>query len=145
MSSMEQSHFPYEEIVNLPHHVSFSHPAMSMHDRAAQFSPFAALTGYDDAIDETARLTETKRELSAEDLEKLNRQIKYLSEHIKEQPLVAVEYFVPDERKEGGSYKKKSGRLRRIDQVMREMEFTDRVKISFDDVLYCEQEERGSS
>ena len=94
----------YDDIINLPHHVSTRHPQMSMYDRAAQFSPFAALTGYDDAIQETGRLTEQKIELDEETLEKLDERFQILQEHLGEQPEVRFTYFKPDERKEGGAY-----------------------------------------
>lgn len=104
----------YEDIIHLPHHVSSKRPQMSMLDRAAQFSPFAALTGYDDAIQETGRLTEQKIELDEETLEKLDERFQILQEHLCEQPEVRFTYFKPDERKEGGAYLTVSGIVRKI-------------------------------
>ena len=89
---------PYEDIINLPHHVSPKRPQMSMQDRAAQFSPFAALTGYEDAIKETGRLTDVKIELSDEDRELLDQKQQYLQEHIGDRPEITITYFVPDEK-----------------------------------------------
>ncbi len=94
---------PYDDIINLPHHVSERHPQMSMYNRAAQFAPFAALTGHDSAITEAARLTEAEEELSESDAEVLNRKLAYL-QSLDEKPTISVTYFVPDDKKEGGSY-----------------------------------------
>ena len=106
----------YDDIINMPHHVSATHPQMSMHDRAAQFSPFAALTGHSEAVKETARLTNEKIELTEEEISDLNQKLNFLNEHAAEQPEITVEYFVPDERKSGGAYITVSGNFRRIDE-----------------------------
>ena len=97
--------YQYEDIINLPHHVSTTRPQMPMSDRAAQFSPFAALTGYDAAIKETGRLTDTKIELDDEELHNLNLKFQFLVEHLEDEPEVAVTYFKADERKAGGTEK----------------------------------------
>ena len=89
----------YEDIVHLPHHISKTRPQMSVMDRAAQFSPFAALTGYEDAIRETGRLTEAKMELGDEAQELLDRKQRYLREIIANRPEITVTYFIPDEKK----------------------------------------------
>ena len=93
----------YEDIINLPHHVSSKRPQMPMLDRAAQFSPFAALTGYDDAIHETARLTNNKVDLSEEEKETLDRKQQILSEKLSNHPPLTITYFVPDAKKSGGA------------------------------------------
>ena len=82
---------PYDDIINLPHHVSANHPQMSMHDRAAQFSPFAALVGYEDAVDETARLTDQKIELDETEKAELNRRLAFLASKLDEQPEITIE------------------------------------------------------
>lgn len=105
---------PYDDIINLPHHVSRNHPQMSIRDRAAQFSPFAALAGYEDAVAETGRLTEEKRELSATEQAELNQRLCFLAEHLKDQPKVSIEYFVPDERKSGGACRAVNGSIKKI-------------------------------
>ena len=92
----------YDDIIHLPHHVSRIHPQMSMEDRAAQFSPFAALTGYDAAIVETARLTAQRVELDEYERQALNKKLQFISEHLNEHPKVSITCFVPDARKEGG-------------------------------------------
>ena len=94
----------YEDIIGLLHHVSTVHPQMSIYDRAAQFSPFAALTGHEAAIRETARLTEEQAELNEDKKEELNEKLQELMAHAEEHPTVTVTYFKPDDRKEGGKY-----------------------------------------
>lgn len=130
----------YSDIINLPHHVSKTHPQMPMQDRAAQFSPFAALTGYDDAIDETARLTGRKIELGEEAKEILDRKLQYLRDVISEKPEISVTYFVPDEKKDGGEYVTVSGNLKRIDEYERVLLLTDGKKIGMDEIIDIECE-----
>ena len=101
---MENVSHKYDDIINLPHHVSKKHPQMSLHDRAAQFSPFAALTGHKAAINETARLTDEKQILSEDVIAKLNEQLNLIKENIGTNPIVTITYFVPDDRKSGGAY-----------------------------------------
>jgi len=105
----------YNDIINLPHHVSTRHPQMSMMNRAAQFAPFAALTGHSAAIEETARLTESQQELADEDSEILNQKMAYLREAINEHPTISITYFEPDKRKSGGRYMSIEGQLQNID------------------------------
>lgn len=134
----------YDDIIHLPHHVSKTRPQMSMMDRAAQFSPFAALTGYDAAIKETGRLTDEKIELGEETKAVLDRKQRYLSDMISVQPEITVTYFLPDERKSGGTYFSVTGKLKRIDEYERMMILTDGKKIPLDDImdiesnLFCE-------
>ncbi len=130
----------YNDIINLPHHVSSKRPQMPMIDRAAQFSPFAALTGYDDAISETGRLTDEKIDLSEEEKEVLDRKQQFLLEKIDERPALTVTYFVPDAKKSGGAYVTKSGNLKKIDAIERWVQLTDGTKIPLDDVADIESE-----
>ena len=104
----------YDDIINLPHHVSPTRQRMSMHDRAAQFAPFAALVGYDDAVAETARLTEPRPELDEQEQRAINERLAYIADHIDEQPEVFIRYFVPDERKSGGEILEFNGIVRKI-------------------------------
>ena len=113
----------YDDILNMPHHASSTRPRMSMHDRAAQFSPFAALVGYDDAVKETARLTNEKQELTADKITDLNQKIAFLTENADERPEVTIEYFIPDEKKSGGKYVTLSGNFRCIDEYNHNMVF----------------------
>ena len=105
----------YDDIINLPHHVSSRHPQMSMMNRAAQFAPFAALTGHAAAIEETARLTDEQHELADEDNEILNQKMAYLRENLHEHPTITITYFEPDRKKVGGAYKTIEGQLQNID------------------------------
>ena len=116
------------------------HP-MSMHDRAAQFSPFAALVGYDDAVAETARLTDSKAELTEDEMSELNANLNRLLDSLDEQPQISVTYFVPDKYKTGGRYIVKTGTVRRIDEYARVLIFTDKSEIPIDDtvqIVFCE-------
>ena len=130
----------YDDIINLPHHVSKTRPHMSMLDRAAQFSPFAALTGYDAAIKETGRLTDEKVNLSEEEKEALDRKQQILLEKLADHPALTVIFFVPDEKKSGGAYVTKRGKLKKIDEFERLMQLADGTKIPLDDVAEIESE-----
>ena len=115
----------YSDIINLPHHVSKNHPQMSREARAAQFAPFAALTGYDDVIHETARLTDEQVEMEEYDSERLNRKFAELMTILDDHPEITVSYFLPDERKAGGSYTTVSGTVKKIDTYEHLMIFDD--------------------
>ena len=125
----------YDDIIDLPRPKS-AHEPMPMSDRAAQFSPFATLTGYGDAIDETARLTDVRIELSEEERAELDYKQQYLS--TLDAPTVSVTYFVPDERKSGGAYVTHTGALKRIDEVERAMVFADGTRVDMDEVVGIE-------
>lgn len=128
----------YDDIIHLPRHVSSKRPQMPMSDRAAQFSPFAALTGYDDAIQETGRLTEQKIELDEEALQELNERFNILQEHLREQPEVRFTYFKPDAQKAGGAYLTVTGVVRKIKLYEREILLQDGTIIPVDDILKME-------
>ena len=128
----------YDDIINLPRPVSSKHPPMPMSDRAAQFSPFAALTGYDEAVMETGRLTERKRELNDEEIAALNQKLQFLSEHLEEHPTVTVTFFIPDAKKAGGSYTTKTCRLKKIDTFDHWIQLDDGSKILIDDIANIE-------
>ena len=100
--------------MNLPHHVSKTRPQMPMSDRAAQFAPFAALTGYDSAIRETGRLTDEKIELDEEALTALDMKFQLLMKAIDEEPEASVTYFKPDQRKDGGAYLTETGKIGKL-------------------------------
>lgn len=124
----------YSKIISLPHHQSATHKRMSNYDRAAQFAPFAALTGHDEAIKETARLTDDCIEMGEDRLGVLSAKIQLLIDKLSEQPEITVVYFVPDERKSGGSYAEKTGVVRIIDEYERKLVFYDSDKILIDRV-----------
>ena len=128
----------YNDIIDLPHHISTTRPRMSMLDRAAQFSPFAALTGYDAAIKETGRLTGQRIELTEECRAVLDRKQQVLLENLTEHPEVSVTYFVPDERKSGGTYVTVAGRVKKVDEYQRLLLLTDGTRIPLTEVLELE-------
>lgn len=125
---------PYDDIIDLPHPVSQKHPQMSMHDRAAQFSPFAALTGHGAAIAETERETSAWMDLEEDEREQLNRQLCILRDCLGEQPEVAVTYFMPDSRKAGGAYVTIRGIVRKMDMTERYIQMMDRSKVPIDQI-----------
>lgn len=120
----------YDDILHLPHPEPQNHPRMSRQQRAAQFSPFAALVGYDAAIEETARLTDDQIMLDADRIAELDATLQSLQAEISSRPEVTVTYFCPDERKSGGAYRVKTGKLKRIDTVAGKLIFTDRMEIA---------------
>ena len=130
----------YDEIMSLPHHVSKTRPQMPMSDRAAQFSPFAALAGYDSAIRETGRLTDEKIELDEESLTALNVRYQMLMDVLAEGPEVRITYFKPDERKAGGAYVTITGAIRKIDDFEQIIIMQDGTRIPMGDVLSLEGE-----
>lgn len=125
----------YDDIIDLPHHVSATRPQMFMMDRAAQFSPFAALTGYDAAIKETARLTDQKIDLDDYEKEEINDKIQLITEHLGEDFEVVITYFQPDSRKAGGAYVDAVGIVKKIDEYDRVIILQDGKKIPIDDIL----------
>ncbi len=125
----------YDDIIHLPHPTSERHVRMPMIDRAAQFSPFAALTGFDDAIEETGRLTQLKIILDESALAELDRTLAELAGRIREQPGVTVTFFEQDARKNGGAYVKFRGNLKKIDEYRRLLSFTDGKEIYIEDIL----------
>lgn len=125
----------YEDIINLPHHVSKTRPQMPMSDRAAQFAPFAALTGYDAAIKETGRLTDDKIELEESSLNELNAKIQLLREKLADAPEVTFTYFRPDDRKDGGAYLTITGTVKKLDDYEWQIVLQDGTKVPIDDIL----------
>ena len=130
----------YDEIMGRPHHVSKTRPQMPMSDRAAQFAPFAALTGYDAAIKETGRLTDERIELDVEALSALDMKYQLLMEALDEAPEVTITYFQPDERKAGGKYVSAVGAVKKIDDFERRITMRDGTRIPTDDVLSIDGE-----
>lgn len=130
----------YEDIINLPHHVSATRPQMSMIDRAAQFSPFAALTGYESAIKETGRLTDERIDLDEEALNILNMKFQILVDSLGDEPEVTFTYFKPDERKAGGVYLEVTGTVKKVDDFERLIVMQNGTKMPMDDILNIEGE-----
>ena len=124
----------YEDIIDLPHHVSYRHPRMSRIDRAAQFAPFAALTGYGAAVEETARLTEGLTELDETARALLNEKLRMLADFLDSEPQISITYFRPDERKTGGSYVTVSGTIKMVDEYARTVVMTDQTVIPMEHI-----------
>ena len=122
---MPEQKTPYADILMLPHHQAANRSQMSMHDRAAQFSPFAALTGFDGVIAETGRMTDQKAELSESQMILLNQKLTLIDDAVQDgyHPVVSVVYFVPDAKKEGGSYQEYTGRVQQVDSAERKLVF----------------------
>lgn len=124
----------YKEIIHLPHKQSTTRPHMPVADRAAQFAPFAALVGYDDAVKETARLTDSRRELSDGALVQLNTKLNYIQEHLDEQPEVTITYFQADSKKSGGAYLTCTGIVKRVDDYEHIVQMQNGREIFIDDI-----------
>ena len=125
----------YDDIINLPHHESASRPRMPIQNRAAQFMPFAVLTGYDDAIEETARLTDEKINLDEYMKAKLDKKLKILQKQIKNEPEITIIYFQHDKLKTGGAYVSVNGVVKKIDYYKRTIVMQDETEIAIDDII----------
>ena len=122
----------YSKIIDLPHHSSPTRPRMPIRDRAAQFAPFAALTGYDSMVEETARLTDSEDASSEEHTALIDKKLRILSELESEHPYVEIIYFIPDQRKSGGRYETVYGYLKLIDKIEGAIVLGDKRRIRFD-------------
>lgn len=134
----------YDDMLYLPHHVSPTRARMSAIDRGAQFSPFAALVGYDSVIEETARLTEQRIELTEGAQWSLNEKLRMLLERGADSPEVSVTYFSPDLRKQGGMYLTAVGVVRKIDSLQKTIMMSDGTVIPMEDILSIESDWFGS-
>lgn len=124
----------YDDIINLPHHVSKKHKQMSLDARSAQFAPFSALTGYDDVIEETVRLTNEKIEIDENIKIVLDEKLQIIEEKIAEKHLITFIYFVPDLKKDGGMYLNITGKVKRIDKYKHIIVLEDKTEIPIADV-----------
>lgn len=124
----------YDRIIDLPHKQSIRRQHMSIPNRAAQFAPFAALTGYDSAITETGRMTDEKRELSEETKQELNIKINFISDHLANRNEVTITYFQPDTRKSGGAYIDYTGNVKRVDNYEGTIVFETGKQVFIDDI-----------
>ena len=125
----------YDDIINLPHHVSTKHPQMPIIDRAAQFAPFAALTGYDAAVMESARLTEKRIELDEYQRELLSVQLQHILARLEERPEVSITYFKPDKKKERGVYLTVAGIIKKINEVECVLRMSDGTQIPIGEIV----------
>lgn len=128
----------YDDIIDTKYPFGLGHPRMSMHDRAAQFAPFAALTGYEEAIEETARQTDDLIMLDEEGIRELNEKLAYINNNLNKNIEVNIEYFVKDEKKQGGCYKMIKGIVKRIDEVEKILIFKDKTKIPLKYIYHIE-------
>lgn len=128
----------YNDIINLPHHVSTERPRMSMINRAAQFSPFAALSGYEESVQETARLTDSRIDIDESVKIALDAKLQVIQSRLPEQMQVSITYFVPDIRKAGGAYVVVDGHVRKIDDVRHIVQLTDRTEIPIEEIINIE-------
>lgn len=126
----------YDDIINMKHHESKIHKRMSVEDRAAQFAPFAALTGYAEAINESGRLVEKKKELTDEEIDVINNKIQYVLNN--KDVNVIIVYFIPDDLKNGGKYVSVNGYLKYYDQINKMIILQNKLKIKIDDILSIE-------
>ncbi len=132
--------FPYEDIVDLPHHVSKKYPQPTMADRAARFSPFAAISGYEDMVKEAARVTEERIDITDATKELLNEKLNMIIEFLDEEPEVTITYFEPDKKKDGGAYISITGTVKRIDEYERIVLMSDDKKIRIDEIYAIESD-----
>ena len=132
--------FPYEDIVNLPPHISKKHPQPTMMDRAARFAPFAAITGYEEMVLEEARVTEERIELDEGALSLLNEKLNMIQEFLDEEPEIKITYFEPDKKKAGGAYVSITGVVKRIDEYEHLVIMTDGKKIRIEDIYGLESD-----
>ena len=132
--------FPYEDIVDLPHHISKKHPQPTMADRAARFAPFAAITGYEEMVLEEARVTDERIEMDESSKAALNEKLNMILEFVDEQPEVSITYFEPDKKKSGGAYVNITGIVKRIDEYEHFVIMTDGKKINIDEIYNLQSE-----
>lgn len=130
----------YDDIIHMPRHISAKHPQMARIDRAAQFSPFAALTGYDSAIKETSRQTAKRAELDEYEKDALNDKLQFIADHLQERPEVTITYFQSDEKKDGGAYVTVIGAVKKIDGYERQVVMASGILIPIDDIFGIEGE-----
>ena len=140
MTNSPDNDHKYDDIIDLPHHRSTKHPHMPLADRAAQFSPFAALTGHGEAIRETARLIDSKMELGEEAKACLSARLSLIAENIKEHPEIFVTYFLPDERKTGGAYLHKTGVVKKFNEYEYTLVMQDGTIIPIGDIVTVDGE-----
>ena len=125
----------YEDIMHLPHHVSATRPRMSMHDRAAQFAPFAALTGFEDKANETARQTQQRIIIDENEIDLINNKLKLIEFKLNEKPTVKITYFEKDAFKEGGKYITAAGCIQSIDLLNSNILMSDGTKVPVNDII----------
>lgn len=131
----------YDDILRLPHHVSASRKPMAITARAAQFAPFAALSGYDAEVQEAGRLTDRPIEPDEYEKEAMNARLQLLARHLREEWVVSLVFFQPDERKAGGAYVTRTGTVKKLYETERLLTLTDGTVIPLDDLIALDGEE----
>ena len=135
INKLEDTRHKYGDIINLDYYVSKKHPQMSIMNRAAQFAPFAALTGYSDEISEASRIVDNKLELDDDSINDLNNKLLLINNNIKDKPKVSIIYFVPDKKKKGGKYIKITNNIRKIDLINDKIIFINKNKINISNII----------
>lgn len=125
----------YDDIINMPRHISKKHPQMSLEMRSAQFAPFAALTGYEEQIQETSRITCSRKELNEEQKEILNKKLQIIEGKMNTKPEIIVTYFIEDLKKNGGKYVTVKGKVRKIDKNKQLIILEDKIEIPISDIV----------
>lgn len=139
MSGYYKDEHRYDDIMDLPHHQSKERTHMSLHDRAVQFAPFAALAGHEEAIEETARLTDEKIMLDETAIEKINEKLYDISQHLSEKRNVSITYFRPDTQKCGGAYLTDVGTVKKMDEVEKVILMDSGMKIAMEQIIEIEE------
>lgn len=129
----------YEDIINLPHHISKKYPQMSLEARSAQFAPYAALTGYDEVLAETARITNARIEIDENLKTIIDSKLQIIRENIKNKPQISVVYFVPDLKKNGGKYVTVNGNVKKIDEYRNVLVLDDNMEIEVKEIIQLEE------
>ena len=135
INKLEDTMHKYGDIINLDHYVSIKHSQMSIMNRAAQFAPFAALTGYSDEISEASRIVDNKLELDDDNINDLNKKLLIINNNIKNKPKVSIIYFVPDKKKKGGKYINIINNIRKIDLINDKIIFINKSKINISNII----------
>ena len=138
MSFFSDDPHRYDDMLELPHPVSKEHPRMSLYDRAAQFAPFKALTGYEDDVSEEARLTDQRIDLDENRIERLDARLQLIADHLAESPEIAITWFQPDMRKSGGAYRTVMGRVKNVDPTDHTLSLYDGTRIPIEDIYNLE-------
>ena len=138
MSEYYKNQHKYDDIVNLPHHQSKDRAHMSLYDRAAQFAPFAALSGHEEAIEETARVTDEKITLDETTIERINEKLYDISQHLSEKKNVLITYFRPDAHKSGGAYLTDVGTVKKIDEIEKQVIMDSGMRIAMEHIIDME-------
>lgn len=141
MKSVQRSIQDYKDMLDMPHHVSDSRAQMPRANRAVQFAPFSAVVGYEAAVNEAARYTDQRKELDEMEKAVIDGQLRDIEIRLHEEPMIAVVYFEPDEKKTGGSYITRTGNVKKLDSYSREVVFMDEFRIAVEQIYSIEMKE----